>query len=757
MKKMLLNLKIAVFLLGMGFSINAKADYTVVASGDWSSSATWGGTAPGNAVTGQNIVIPSGYTVNLNSDVTFSGLLNSITVNGALTSTTSNQITMNSGALAGTGTIDVNKVSFTGLSTITFAGNLMVKQLHSSANLLGFVAVGSVSDTLFLEAGNINLNTNGNLTMMSNSTVKVDNGSLNINAGVFNSGNAYNVMYVGASKTSGVELNTVTLQNLTVKLNSNSQSVTLANNTTVNGTLDLSSGKLSFNGKKLTLKGDITNGSGAVFMSNGTSDLSIEGSGSLTGSLMFDSGSSINNITINRTGSATVKLVSALSVAGQVSLIEGTLNIMSPGNLTMNSNSVIHIEKGSLTATSGGIFTGTSAYDVHYMGSSDIGTGLELSGSGLKNVTINTINNTNKVIVSSNATVTGQLNMVKGKLDLNGKVLMLNGTIQHASNAAFTGNSSSELHLNLTAVTNDTIYFDASDSASHTLGKLKMNIPSNSMIVLGSALHIANELAFTSGKLKLTNGDLMIHSAGSITGYDDTKYVVTSAEYAGSVVMNVNSGGAYVTYPIGLSSNYSPVHIQQAAAGATGNFKAKCEVMYTQMMKSVDRMWFLESSAATVNANVRFGWQAAAEINSFDRTNAYVSHMTGTSWDVVSAGSASVSVNNTYELSRTGLTSLSPFAVVEPNQPLAISKHTKVEGVELFPNPSKDVIYVKIPNSSEEYSFELIDITGKTIMSISNTNELNKVDVSNLKSGYYFIKINNLTENKTATKGFVKQ
>lgn len=756
MKKMLLNLKMAVFVLGMGFSITAKADFTVVASGDWTSSATWGGTAPSGTLASQNIIIPAGYTVNLNTDISFTGLLNSITVNGALTSTTSNQITMNSGALAGMGTVDVNKITFVGLSTITFGGNLKVKELSSSASLLGFTAIGNISDTLYLEQGNFNLNTNGNLTMATNSTIKISNGSLNLNAGVFNSSNAYNVMYVGTSKSSGVELNTVTLQHLYVSLNSNSEVLTLSGNSTVNGTVDLKSGKLDLNGRKLTLKGDFTNASGSVFISNSTSEMSVEGSGSLTGSLMFDAGSSIGKLTINRTGGATAKLVSALSISSQVSLMEGTLNVMSPGVLTMNNNSVIHIEKGSLATSSGGIFTGTSSYNVEYMGNSDVGTGIELNGSGLNNITVNTINNTNKVILSANTTVNGQLNMIKGKLDLNGRIMMLQGTLNNSANAMFTGSQSSELHLNLTAVTNDTIYFDAADTASHTLGKLKLNIPSGSMIVLGTALNIYTELALAAGKLKLTNGDLLMHSTSSITGYDDTKYIVTSAEHSGSVVMHVTSGGAFVTYPIGLSSNYSPVHIQQASAGATGAFKARCEVMYTSMMKSVDRMWFLESSAATVNANVRFGWVAAAELNGFNRTNAYVSHMTGTSWDVVSAGAATVSTNNTYELSRTGLTSLSPFAVVEPNQPLAISKNTKAEGVELFPNPSKDVVYVKIP-AGAEYSFEVIDVTGKTIMTTSNTSEVNKLDVSDLKAGYYFIKINNLTENKTATKGFVKQ
>jgi len=100
-------------------------------------------------------------------------------------------------------------------------------------------------DTLDLQGGSLNLNTNANLTMSSGSTIKIGGGALAVNAGVFNSANAYNVVYVGTSKASGIELNSVTVQNIYLNFDNSSQALT--NNIMVNVNLNINSGKLTLN------------------------------------------------------------------------------------------------------------------------------------------------------------------------------------------------------------------------------------------------------------------------------------------------------------------------------------------------------------------------------------------------------------------------------------------------------------------------------------------------------------------------------
>ncbi|MEO6303224.1 MAG: T9SS type A sorting domain-containing protein [Bacteroidia bacterium] len=768
MKKQLLNLKIAVATLGIFFSTTASADFTAITSGNWSSASTWSlGLVPTSTVSNQNITVPSGITVTLDANVTFAGILNSLTVNGTLSNTTSNGITMTQGALAGGGTISVNKIMFTTLGTSSFSGSLNLKQLINSTTVLGLAAIVNIADTLYLESGNILLNTNANLTMQSNSTAKVNNGSITIGGGIFNSSNAYNAMYVGTNKTTGIELNTVTLQHLYLNMNNNNQTVTLNNNLIVNGDVHMNSGKAVLNGKQLTLKGNLSVNPGSIFSSNASSDLIIEGSGFLTGYLFFDAGSSINNITINRTPNGMAKIGSPLAVAGHLNLMDGIFSIEAGGMITMNAASTAHVEKGTLSLNTGS-FTGTAAYNVEYMGGTNASSGTELSGTGLNNVTVNYSSSTNKVVLNNSTMIGGSLNMTKGSLDLNGKNLLLNGTISQNSNATFIGSNSSELNLNLTSVTNDTLFFDNSSSANQSLSKLKLNLGgTNPVIVIGTKLTISNELGFIKGKIALMNGDVELMSAASITGYDDTKYIVTSGNNSGSLIMNVTAGAPFVTFPVGTMANYSPAHVQQNSSASTGTFSVRTMstvlsggtsgFVNSQTLKVVDRTWFVHSDVSNINTNLTVDWVAAAEVNGFNRNNAYLSHFTSNSWDIATTSSATAGPNNTYQMSRTNLTSLSPFAVTEDAQALKVKELSKLAGIEVYPNPTKDAVNIKLVNSTDDYKYELTDITGRTILVNSNNNTLNKFDVSNLGTGCYFIKITNLTDNKTITKRFVKE
>ncbi len=765
MKTKLSTIKIAVVAMGIFLSTTASAAFTAVTSGNWSNPLTWGGIAPPATVLNQDITIPVGITVTLDADVTFSGLINNFSVAGVLTSTTNNAITITQGALTGSGTISINRVNFNTLGTTSFSGNLNVKRLTNSTTVLAFTAIANVADTLELESGNILLNTNGNLTMLSNSTVKVNSGSITIGGGVFNSSNAYNVMYIGTTKTTGIEMNSVTIQHLYLSMASNTQSVLLNNNTIINGNTNINSGKLSLNGKQYTMKGDLAFGAGSSFASNAASTMMVEGTGTLTGAIYFDAGSSINDLVINRTTGGTAKLASAINIVGHLKLMDGSFSILAGGLLTMNAASTVHVEKGNLS-TNTGTFNGTAAYDVEYTGGSNNMTGAELTGSGLNNLTVAYASSANKIGLTNSVTVTGNMNMTKGALQLNGKKLILNGTISQNSNSEFMGDPGAELHLNLTSVSNDTLFFDSFTSNNQTLNKLKINLTPTTTIVLGSKLYINTELAFIKGKLELTNNDLVIQPTGSITGYDDSYYIVTSQNNSGALVMNVTAGSSYVTFPIGTSSNYSPAHIQQNSSATSGNFNVRAMntvlsggtygPVNSNTLKVVNRTWFVSSSATSLNANLKFGWVAAAEVNGFNRNNAYVSHYTSNAWDMVSAGSATASTNNTYELSRMGMTSLSPFAVVEMGQPLKLKEQSLSDNFDVYPNPSKDVVNVKLANSSDDYQYELTDITGRTISTYTNNNSLNKFDVSNLGTGCYFIKITNKNDNKTVTKRFIK-
>jgi len=775
MKKNLLNLKMAAIGLGMMFSTAASAaTFTAALSGNWSSAATWGGTAPTSLVSGDNIVIPAGISVNMDMDVTFTGGLllgNTFNVTGTLTST-ANHLDVTQGSLTGSGMIAIKRLTFSNTGSTVFTGTINVGTMVNSSSSLAFATIANVADSLVLESGILNLNTNGNVMLASNSTIRVNNGSLAIGGtGVLNANSAHNVMYVGTSKTSGLELTGSNVSNVWVQMNNNNQSLTLGNDFTINGNLIFSNGKLNLNGKKLTLMGDLSMSSSNAITSNASSELMIMGSGNLSSGLVFDNGSSINILTVNRSG-ATVKLMNGLNIVGSLNMMNGGFSLESGSSLTMNAGSNINMAGGTLTTNSGS-FVGTAGYNVEYTGGANSTGGVELSGSGLNNVTLNMSSSSAKVMLGSNTTVSGSLNMTSGSIDLNGKNLTLNGTMsQGTASAMFYGNAASELALNLASASSNTLYFD---QTSNMLSRLKVNLASNSgSVMLGSGLHIINELNLSKGKVMIgTAGDLVIASTGSVTNYDNNNYIIAmgsgTATSGGHLVMNVVAdGSSWTTYPVGTEQAYAPVYLQQTTAGSAGNFMVSAtNTLWTNgyfgsdwssTAAAVNKTWFVEAqSGVNVNLNLKLGWTASAEMNSFNRTNAMLRHFTNATWDVTAAASASAGANGTFELTRNGLTSLSPFGVTDANATVGI-KQVAASSVsfDMYPNPAKDAITVKSPGAAS-CKYELIDITGRTILSTTNSDSVNKFDVSKLEKGYYFVKVTDNENNASGTKRFIKE
>ena len=77
------------------------------------------------------------------------------------------------------------------------------------------------------------------------------------------------------------------------------------------------------------------------------------------------------------------------------------------------------------------------------------------------------------------------------------------------------------------------------------------------------------------------------------------------------------------------------------------------------------------------------------------------------------------------------------------------------KAVSIFPNPSKDYMNVSISNS-EFKSIEIFNILGEKITTYQlNNTSLTEVDISNLNSGVYVLKIQD-TSDKITLKKIIK-
>ena len=97
----------------------------------------------------------------------------------------------------------------------------------------------------------------------------------------------------------------------------------------------------------------------------------------------------------------------------------------------------------------------------------------------------------------------------------------------------------------------------------------------------------------------------------------------------------------------------------------------------------------------------------------------------------------------------------SMYGTITVNESSASTEEVSVLSISLYPNPSSD--YVKIISSdlSETAKINVFDVLGKLTFS-DLTNDINNysLDVSNLKSGIYFITIS--TKTKSSSNKFIK-
>jgi hypothetical protein len=62
--------------------------------------------------------------------------------------------------------------------------------------------------------------------------------------------------------------------------------------------------------------------------------------------------------------------------------------------------------------------------------------------------------------------------------------------------------------------------------------------------------------------------------------------------------------------------------------------------------------------------------------------------------------------------------------------------------ITITPNPAKDELLLTIHNNTDRLYVTLVNVIGETMMKYTISREKNQLDVSNLPSGIYFLKIN---------------
>ncbi|MEM6395015.1 MAG: T9SS type A sorting domain-containing protein [Bacteroidota bacterium] len=197
----------------------------------------------------------------------------------------------------------------------------------------------------------------------------------------------------------------------------------------------------------------------------------------------------------------------------------------------------------------------------------------------------------------------------------------------------------------------------SSESQFHNL---VIERPNN--VNLGNNVSISGLLDLRTGLLVLEDFNADLGTTGTMQSTAQT-YVETSG--TGTIMREVPSGSSF-EYILGRGSR-TPISIQNDGATDVFSVRVTDEVLTEGSSGSpfgsevVDRTWIItEATDGGSDLTLTAQWNASDELPAFDRTNAYIAQYLG-DWDLAPPSAATGT--DPYQLSRSGITSLSEFTV----------------------------------------------------------------------------------------------
>ena len=515
--------------------------------------------------------------------------------------------------------------------------------------------------------------------------------------------------------------------------------VSLDNNLTVNGVT-----------ASLNIQGTLTAVSSADSLELGFG--AITGDGSITlQAVKLDSSALLaftGTLSAELLYSSSLAIQSAASITvAQTLVLQGGVFTLSQGGLTLASNAVVNIEGGALV-NSGAVLDLTSSYNVVYSNSSAT-TGLELSGSGLNNVTVN-VPDSNTVTLSGNLTVNGTLSLQSGYLALNGHTLHLSGNLATGGTGTIASTNNSSINISTASSPTGALQFAG---GANVIKNLTVNVSGfNGVVTLGSDLTVYGNLTFTSGSLNVQNHGLTISSSGAVVNAGSSSYVITAD--SGYLAQQLTAGANNATtFDVGTLAHYTPATVQLASGSASGMVMVGVANSVLAQGTSgndlsanqalVDATWFVHSDiSSNLNLTLGVSWPASLEVNGFIRDTAYIAHYTGGQWDQSSYLSAQAAGSGMYSIQRTGITSLSPFAVFGNHVATAVNEVEDARFV-VYPNPVGNNVFVTTTLSNEKVNVDIVDLQGKVVKHLILTDMTSDISTAQLAQGTYFIKLYN--------------
>ncbi|GAB2525823.1 T9SS type A sorting domain-containing protein [Rufibacter soli] len=238
---------------------------------------------------------------------------------------------------------------------------------------------------------------------------------------------------------------------------------------------------------------------------------------------------------------------------------------------------------------------------------------------------------------------------------------------------------------------NSTVIYNSKNSQLIKLGSY------GNLLIDGTGGNVKklSQRVVVQGELELRNGarleagefDVVLQDSKKAIKYDVNSFLVTNGK--GRLKMKLAPGDSAV-FPVGLVKAL-PVKLKLSAASLADTFSVKVmEGIYSAYNnnlptgflldnKVVGKTWVVdEHTTGGSNLTMTLTWNAEDIALGFASDSAHLLHYYNQNWDKGAAGKVTLK-NGLYSITRTGITSFSPFAVADPSANLTSPQPLPVE------------------------------------------------------------------------------
>jgi hypothetical protein len=295
------------------------------------------------------------------------------------------------------------------------------------------------------------------------------------------------------------------------------------------------------------------------------------------------------------------------------------------------------------------------------------------------------INHGADIIISSGSSIVidGDFeNQLDGSVNNSGDILITGDWINNQSSGNLLLNTTGTVRLIGSGVQNF--------GGTHATYFNNLDMQNDANISGPADISVTSDLILSGTSISLGNNGLVMQVDGEILGAGSSGYVITNG--SGKLTQYVNANNKL--FPVGSNTDYTPVLLNNSGTADYFRVRVFPDVLTNGLTGSsipeiydcVDMTWDIsENVSGGSNLAITAYWENTIEGTSFDRTHCAIGHYTGGSWDGHPEGAASGS--NPYSITRTGITTLSAFAVGDAESPMVITLDLDVDVTALLEGP----------------------------------------------------------------------